>query len=651
MRLSLPLVLALLPGCAWVTEADIDRRTPELDNDGDGVPAFEDCNDADATVSPVLPEVWYNGVDNNCDGKDDYDQDEDGFVGTGYDARPTEGVEGSGTLPGGDCDDVAPRVSPQQPDTWYDGVDQNCDGKDDFDQDGDGVVRDADLGRSTQYVDGSGALPAGDCDDTDGAYGPDREDAPYDGLDHDCDRLDDYDQDQDGWIRDEDAGKVTANVPGSGTLPVGDCDDTDAAIRPGGDDSWYDGVDSDCRADDDFDQDRDGVRAEGFEGGTDCDDTNPDAYPGALETLGDGVDADCVRGEDGVELDPAAGMTWASIRRIGLVASNSRVYLGVAARQIRTSALSLNNAVAFYHWLRADVSADSATFVPAFPGSSATGYELDDAAFQARTGTSDWFYVSFAAHDTARRQYFSGEYDVLATSGARTRSSSGTDSSTTVPISSVANAFDPSGVLHAVFCESSIGTTHWTRFASTGTTVSGLSSGDQDGYSTDACALAFVGSAPRVAFADTAGFEDWDLSWGTYDTSTATFQLTEIDSETLVRPVAIRSPAGFAAGSLLVVGADGVVYLQDGGTREVYRLGENAVQAEAVLAPDGVAFVAWVDADGSAWLSRDEADGNFVTSTLHTDSRAEQATVWADEDDVVVAVAGASDLGFISLAR
>jgi hypothetical protein len=650
MRLSLPLVLALLPGCAWVTEADIERRTPELDNDGDGVPAYEDCNDADATVSPLLPEVWYNGTDNDCDGKDDYDQDEDGFVASGYDGRATVGAEGSGGLPGGDCDDNAPRVSPQQPDTWYDGVDQNCDAKDDYDQDGDGFVRDEDSGKSTLYVDGSGGLPVGDCNDSDGAYAPDRADAPYDGLDYDCDRLDDYDQDQDGWIRAEDEGKVTANVPGSGTLPVGDCDDADGAIRPGAADAWYDSVDSDCRGDDDFDQDVDGVRA-GDHGGTDCDDTNPNAYPGALETLGDGVDADCARGDDGVELDSAPGMTWSSIRRVGLVASNSRVYLGVAARQVRTSALSLNNAVVFYHWLRADVSADAATFVPAFPGSSATGYELDDAAFQARTGTSDWFYVSFAAHDTSRRQYFTGEYDLLATTGARTRSTSGTDSSTTVPIASVANAFDPSNVLHAVFCESSIGTTHWTRFAATGSSFSGLGSGDQTDYSTDACALAFVGGSPRVAFADAADFQPWDLSWGTYEASTATFQLTEVENLNLVQPVSIRTPSGFAAGSLLVVGEDGVVYLSDASTGRVHRLGEDAVQAEAVLAPDGAAFVAWVDSSGSAWLSRDEADGVFVTSTLHTDSRAEQASVWADEDDVVVAVAGDADLGFISLAR
>ena len=54
---------------------------------------------------------------------------------------------------GDDCDD--PEINPDVPEVWYDGVDQDCDGGSDFDQDGDGF-------------DAETETPGGtDCDDTD----------------------------------------------------------------------------------------------------------------------------------------------------------------------------------------------------------------------------------------------------------------------------------------------------------------------------------------------------------------------------------------------------------------------------------------------------------------------------------------------------
>jgi len=47
-------------------------------------------------------------------------------------------------------------------------------------------------------------------------------------------------------------------------------------VHPGAKETWYDGVDSDCAGDDDFDQDGDGWQVD-----EDCDDTDPDAWPGA----------------------------------------------------------------------------------------------------------------------------------------------------------------------------------------------------------------------------------------------------------------------------------------------------------------------------------------------------------------------------------
>lgn len=69
---------------------------------------------------------------------------------------------------------------------------------------------------------------------------------------------------------------------GDGAPAIYDCDDSDPDSFPGAAERWYDGVDQDCRRDDDFDQDGDEFRAEEYDGG-DCDDTDPSIYPGAAD--------------------------------------------------------------------------------------------------------------------------------------------------------------------------------------------------------------------------------------------------------------------------------------------------------------------------------------------------------------------------------
>ena len=52
--------------------------TVGTDGDGDGYAAADDCDDTDPAINPGATETWYDGIDQNCDDADDYDQDEIG---------------------------------------------------------------------------------------------------------------------------------------------------------------------------------------------------------------------------------------------------------------------------------------------------------------------------------------------------------------------------------------------------------------------------------------------------------------------------------------------------------------------------------------------------------------------------------------------
>ena len=82
-----------------------------IDGDKDGFSTAVDCDDANAGVHPGAAEVFDNGVDENCDGRDNpnLDVDHDGF------ARPL------------DCDDGNAAIRPNAPEVRGNGTDENCD--------------------------------------------------------------------------------------------------------------------------------------------------------------------------------------------------------------------------------------------------------------------------------------------------------------------------------------------------------------------------------------------------------------------------------------------------------------------------------------------------------------------------------------------
>ncbi len=139
-----------------------------------------------------------------------------------------------------------------------------------------------------EYLGGSGAVDADgdgyndtvDCDDSDASVNPGAAEVCGDGIDNDCDGVDDV---------------CTVDADGDGYDDTVDCDDSDASVNPGAAEVCGDGIDNDCDGVDDVcTVDADG---DGYDDTVDCDDSDASVNPGAAEICEDGIDNDC----DGVD--------------------------------------------------------------------------------------------------------------------------------------------------------------------------------------------------------------------------------------------------------------------------------------------------------------------------------------------------------------
>ncbi len=173
------LLLGTPYNASYMGAARLYLGAPE-DDDDDGFSSSEDCDDQDASVYPGATEVDGDGVDQDCDGQERCwpDADGDGARASeplvSLDADCEDAGEAGSEAPE-DCDDDDPRAVPGAEESC-DGVDNDCDGlvpEDELDADADGL-----------------STCDGDCDDGDGGVSPLAEEIAGDGVDQDCNGLD-----------------------------------------------------------------------------------------------------------------------------------------------------------------------------------------------------------------------------------------------------------------------------------------------------------------------------------------------------------------------------------------------------------------------------------------------------------------------------
>ncbi len=256
--------------CTDPNDYNCDGAVGYADNDADGFPACEDCDDFDDDVNPDAEEVC-NGEDDDCDGS------------------------------------IA--VGASDADTWY--ADTDADGY------GDATMTSEACDQPSGYV-----ADATDCDDSSAETNPAGTEICND-IDDDCD--DDIDEeatDAPTWYADTDADGYgdAASSTDSCDAPTGsvsddtDCDDADGDVNPGATEICND-IDDDCDGDidggatdattwyEDADCDGYGDAASSTDAcdspgddyttdDTDCDDSDPLAFPSGTEVC-TSVDNDC----------------------------------------------------------------------------------------------------------------------------------------------------------------------------------------------------------------------------------------------------------------------------------------------------------------------------------------------------------------------
>ncbi|MFT6400239.1 MAG: sulfatase activating formylglycine-generating enzyme [Bradymonadia bacterium] len=217
-----------------------------------------DCDELVANIGPNAPEIPGDEIDQNCDGQEECFQDTDGdgerweleTTITSDDTTCSGAGLATADLPATDCDDRDATIGRSIPEIPADGIDQNCDGREDcfIDADGDGISGGEPATSPEAFCDPeegfTGRPEVEDCDDGNADRFPNAVEIAGDGVDQDCDESElcllDLDSDgvPGGWSQVESDDVTCADVDGIFTSGDWDCDESGPGTECIDGDDW-----------------------------------------------------------------------------------------------------------------------------------------------------------------------------------------------------------------------------------------------------------------------------------------------------------------------------------------------------------------------------------------------------------------------------